>query len=312
MPLSLTSSDAIILLLMLAACGATWVIVAVRWRHGQPVLPYQPRRRVPWRLGDVALLMFVYFIGPALLVQASQSWLHVQVPAPPSPADEKRQINLEHPLERVLQQRPGVSVSEVVMCVLLAVVIAPIAEELLFRLVLQGWLESLERRLRRRAGWWRRLAAGVVPVGLTSLAFAALHIRGAAQLESVSTTVFLLSIQAAAGLLTLAVAVCWLKFAVGATAADFGIVPSKLASDVRLGLLAFPAIIVPVYAINIVLLAARELLQMNVVIDPLPLLLLAVVLGTLYYRTHRILPCIVLHMAFNAVAVIGAFLTPPG
>ena len=313
MPLLLKPSDAILLLLVLlavGACGATWAMVAARWRHRRPVLPYQPRRSVPWRLGDVTLLMLAYFIGPGLLVQASQSLLNVRVPAAPSPVGEKSRIVTEHPLERVLQQSP--SVSAVVMCVLLAVVIAPITEEFLFRLVLQGWLESVERRLRRRVGWLRRLTAGAVPVGLTSLAFAVLHIRGATQPEDVATTALLLSIQAAACTLIVAGAACWLKFAVGATAADFGLVPSKLAFDVRLGLLAFPAIIVPVYAVNAMLLAAQKLLPGDVVVDPIPLLLLAVVLGTLYYRTHRILPGVVLHMAFNAVAVAGAFLSSPG
>ena len=50
---------------------------------------------------------------------------------------------------------------------------------------------------------------------------------------------------------------CWLKFAAGATLADFGIVPRKLAGDVRLGLLAFLAVTPPVYA---VLFAVQELL----------------------------------------------------
>jgi hypothetical protein len=107
-------------------------------------------------------------------------------------------------------------------------------------------------------------------------------------------------------------AACWLKFVAGATATDLGLVPGKVAFDVRLGLLAFPAIVVPVYAVNAMLLAARKFLPGGIVADPIALLPLAIVLGILYYRTHRILPGIVLHMAFNAVAVVAAFLSSPG
>ena len=146
---------------------------------------------------------------------------------------------------------------------------------------------------------------GVVPVALTSLAFAALHIRGAARREDVSATVVLLSVQAVASLATVVVALCWLKFAVGATSRGLGHRAGQAAFRRAAGTAALPAIIVPVYAINDLLLAARRWLHGGVVVDPIPLLLLAAALGILYYRTHRVVPCIVLHMAFNAVAVVA-------
>ena len=44
--------------------------------------------------------------------------------------------------------------------------------------------------------------------------------------------------------------------------------------------------------------------------DPIPLWLLAVGLGLIYQRTHRILPCIVLHMAFNAFGLSMLWFRP--
>jgi len=41
--------------------------------------------------------------------------------------------------------------------------------------------------------------------------------------------------------------------------------------------------------------------------DPIPLFLLALVFGVLYHRTHRIVPSLVLHMAFNATSIILIF-----
>ena len=39
--------------------------------------------------------------------------------------------------------------------------------------------------------------------------------------------------------------------------------------------------------------------------DPIPLFLLALVLGYLYAKTHRILPCIVVHMALNGFSMLS-------
>jgi membrane protease YdiL (CAAX protease family) len=38
-------------------------------------------------------------------------------------------------------------------------------------------------------------------------------------------------------------------------------------------------------------------------LDPIPLLILGVIFGYVYYRTHRLVPCVVAHMAFNALSL---------
>jgi membrane protease YdiL (CAAX protease family) len=38
-------------------------------------------------------------------------------------------------------------------------------------------------------------------------------------------------------------------------------------------------------------------------LDPIPLFVLGLALGYLYQRTHRILPCIVLHALFNGFSL---------
>ena len=66
----------------------------------------------------------------------------------------------------------------VLLCVAAAVVVAPVVEEFLFRLLLQGWLEALERRLAEAdADAAAAPAAGFGPVLLSSLLFAAMHFR---------------------------------------------------------------------------------------------------------------------------------------
>jgi len=58
----------------------------------------------------------------------------------------------------------------------LAVIVMPLFEELLFRVVFQGWLEARERAWRRRSRRLRRVRSGVIPIGLSSLAFGLAHL----------------------------------------------------------------------------------------------------------------------------------------
>jgi len=284
------------------ACVAVWANLVARRRRRQPVLPYQPRRPVPWGIADVVFVMLIYFTLPSLFFQTARGWFDIPIVANVQNA-EAPSLDATHPLARVLLESHDARI--ILLCVVLGVVITPITEELLFRLLLQGWLEALERRVRKRFPLLKRLVAGILPVALVSLMFAALHYRIPEPSVDLSVIVFAIGALAVSSLLTIVLLVCWLKFAAGATLADFGIVPKRLATDVKLGLLAFLAILVPVYAL---MLTTTKLLPKGTVADPIPLLLLAAVLGTLYYRTHRIVPAIVLHMAFNAMGVILAIL----
>jgi membrane protease YdiL (CAAX protease family) len=257
---------------------------------------------VPWGGFDVVLALCLYFVMPAWVIQASRDWFGMNAAAM---VRDGAALETIHPLARVLLESR--SAWAIFACITMAVVIAPITEEILFRLLLQGWLEAVERRLRRRSPGLRRVAAGILSVALSSLLFAALHIRTPSPRRDVDTIVFFLCARAVANLLTVGLTMCWLRFSAGATLADLGIVPRKLAADVKLGMLAYLAVTVPVYAVMI---AMTNLLPPNAVADPVPLLLLAAVLGGLYFRTHRIVPSIVLHMAFNATGVLVALWLP--
>ena len=46
--------------------------------------------------------------------------------------------------------------------------------------------------------------------------------------------------------------------------------------------------------------------------DPIPLFVLAVGLGYLYRQTHRVLPCIVVHMLLNGVSMVVLLLSVYG
>jgi membrane protease YdiL (CAAX protease family) len=82
-----------------------------------------------------------------------------------------------------------------------------------------------------------------------------------------------------------------------------GIVPRNLVHDLRIAAVAFVAVTVPVY---LVMIDVNQLWPQIPVADPIPIFFLALALGFLYYRTHRIVPSLALHMAFNAVGVFMA------
>ncbi len=304
-PLAAFSAEYLILpaaVMFLWASAAVWSATISRWRRRKAAIPYQSRRPVPWGFIEVALLLIAYFAAQSYFVPAARHWMDA---TPPDSTEIVEEIDLDarHPLARVLQESTNLSV--VLMCVALAIVVTPIAEELVFRLLIQGWLEKLERRLRRRFRPLRRLVAGALPVGLVTAMFAALHSRSPMQAE-LSVLIAILAAISASNLTIIVLTTGWLKFISGATLADLGIVPDRLGDDVKLGLLAYLAATPPIYGVAY---AADYLLPKNVVVDPIPLLLLAVALGALYYRTHRIVPSIVLHAAFNATAVVLGLLT---
>lgn len=266
-------------------------------------LAYQPRRPVPWKGIDVALLLIVFLLLPFWVSYAAHTCFHTPTVAATPAADAP--LETIHPLGRMLSE--GRSVWPLLLGVLVAIVLAPISEELVFRLLLQGWLESLERRLRRQLQWPRRIL-DAAPITIVATLFAVIHYRPPMPRRELSTIIYLFNVQAVASLLTIVVVVCWLRFSAKATLADFGFDLRKLPDDFRLGLLAAFPVIVPTYAAMVTTMALFPSLRHNPCIDPLFLLPLAAMLGFLYYRTHRISPSIALHMTFNAVATLVALL----
>jgi membrane protease YdiL (CAAX protease family) len=272
---------------------------------------YQPRRPVPWKGLDVALL-----IGFLLLPFLLSLVMHELSPASnvgtAKPASEKtaepanETLENVHPLGRLLTESR--SVWPLLLGIALAVVITPITEELFFRLLLQGWLESMERRLRRPLRLPRRLL-GAAPIAIVAMLFAAVHRREPNPHLELTTIVQSLGVYAMWSLTNVAALICWLKFSTKATMADFGVDLRKLPGDVGLGFATAFWVLLPIFAARLTVLIVVPPFLQNPWADPIFLLPLAVALGFLYFRTHRIVPSIALHAAFNAVGVLMALMS---
>ena len=285
---------------MLAACAAVWMLIIGRKSQGRPVIAYQPRRQVPWTGLDVLIVfLFALVLIPSFAATACVEVFDLRSASPP-PTAESGSTDVMHPLGRLLLE--GDSLWIVVLAVFAAVVVAPIVEEFLFRVVLQGWLEALETRWRRRVRHLRFLARGSIAVTFASLLFAATHFRRAAPPVPVEELAILIAGFAAARLVALVGAV-WFLWWRGATSADLGFAPRKLLRDVALGLLALLAVAPPVILLQWL---CMEVVPKGVAADPIPLFFLALALGVLCYRTRSIGPAVVLHMSFNALPVLTA------
>lgn len=285
------------------ACLAVWMMVAGRMRRGMAVLPYQPRRGVPWQPIDLLMVLAVYLVAMVVARLLAEVSLGAEVTRPLDMYDVK-EASSEHMLARLLA---GANVWILLLCGLSAVVVAPIVEEFFFRLLLQGWLESRQRRLRPAMPTLRRLVPGAVgPIVLTSFLFARAHFRVEVPMMNVRFVAFMLAGDGLAKLLAMVFAIGLLRVRVGATAVDLGWVPNKFFADVRLGLLAFAGVAAPIYAAQLVL---ALLLPKYLAPDPFVLFFFAIALGTLYYRTHRVVPVIVLHMSLNVTSLAMAWLS---
>ena len=154
----------------------------------------------------------------------------------------------------------------------------------------------------------RGLLRGLVPVLATSLLFASLHYRqGGAKIEPPVIEAILV-LNMVVGLLTVAFGLFLLKSDARATMSDLGLSSETFLCDVRLGVLTFLAMVAPIYLLQGALQCLlNNFLKWNIAADPFTLVLFAFVLGTLYYRTHRIVPSIVLHMCLNVTSIALAF-----
>ncbi len=324
-----------------AASFAMLVRLGRRLRRGEPILPRQPRQPVPWGLGEV-LLVAAGYLGLWVAAHAVDRALFGPLPAAPAgpsaappkasaasqglaprpaasppgaghtldaPERPKQPGDVNHPLIRLIRQRPHWTT--LVGALVVAVLIAPVVEEFLFRLVLQGWLEAMETRVRQYWALGQR-AEGLLPVLLVSAAFAALHYREAEPPAEAEALVREFGCHAMASLAMLVYGLVCLRGLSGATLEDLGIQPAKIGEDIRLGLGAFLTVAAPMYGVQIALsLILPALVSRPIAPDPITLALFAMVLGALYSRTHRIVPAIALHMALNATSVLLAWFSLP-
>lgn len=333
------------------ALGASMLVcsqVIERWRRGRPAIPYQPRRPVPWRFPDVLIVLLVFLISMEFA-----GWAVVAtIPPEARQAAAAQDLDRSTTLHPVAQLAASGNLWMALLAVSMAVLVAPVAEEILFRLLLQGWLESVQQRhfrarpdrLRTERPPFAATAADtpqppapsprpgddadnpfappqsaplaspyssnllrslrrfrLAPAVIVSLVFAMMHFRKGTLPKSQEYLVALMTAQLVQSVLTTLCALAVLRFRAGATAVDLGWSPQHFWPDVRLGLIAFAGLAAPLYLLQFGL---NYLLPSYLAPDPITIFLFTLVLGTLYHRTHRLVPSVTLHMALNGTSML--------
>ena len=210
----------------------------------------------------------------------------------------QEELSEQHQLT-ILMQKAGRYPIIIIVCFLMAVVVAPLSEEFLFRVLLQGGIEATLRREYGLSAWCKR-----IPILVTALIFAAIHIR--APQETIDGHYIDLLFKGfvaniAGSLAAIFILVILLRKLYRIRWSDIGLWDFKrLPRDAAGALLLLLVILLPILIVNYsVTTLAKQLDIPGSVTDPVPLFLLAMVLGTLYFRTRRFVTVFFLHAFFN-------------
>lgn len=208
---------------------------------------------------------------------------------------EKQLEDKSHPLIRLLKRRNW---TDFAMVFYMACILAPLNEELLFRGCLQNWLHGLFARLyiRRRVERWRVSFMSVV---IPALLFALIHFRTDSDAKISLEKLHLLIINGCVALTALPVILLGYLFFIRKLRfrdifGNLQQIPDLFISGAK-----WIWILVVCYALMISVSAILSHFNIDIVVDPIGLLPLALVFGYLYYRTQSILPSIALHFLFN-------------
>ncbi|MBR2695075.1 MAG: CPBP family intramembrane metalloprotease [Thermoguttaceae bacterium] len=205
----------------------------------------------------------------------------------------------EHPLTvLILVSRKIPSYHWILILVFVTgVVTAPLTEELIFRVVLMR-------------GLLRCVPSVVFAVLTQAVLFALIHIRlasGAVSVEQLNRILYgVLSMGIAHIFLSLFI-LFWLRRVSGAAWRELGFRKRGNLGGILKGLLLF-AITWPV------MIAVQQLLRLSlpdVVPDPAPIFILALGLGTLFFRTERFVSNLTMHMALNLLSFCGVLFVAP-
>lgn len=300
------------------------------WKFGFAIFKtkdVERRTPVPWGL-DVAFAMLIVFsiIFPAICSTTIKATFADRLPtfgeetasvatADDEAASEERDLSTQHPVARMFIRAKNTPYFGLVFVVFVAsvVVVAPLTEELVFRVVAQGACERLafgrdrdgddSEADRSRANLGKILLTIVPP----AIVFAILHAGAPEDPENPAlvSQLFRQTLSSlCANILTASFAVVFLAKVFQAKAADFGLKaePSdQTPRSVRRLKEFYRGAVLYFYSMPVVYLAkgAFQLALPECVVDPAPIFVFALWEGFVYYKTHSYPTVVGMHVALN-------------
>ena len=270
------------------------------------LFPPRRQRTVPWGVSVIPIVLVLSLLMPLLAYPLVQ-WVHVDISnANPEVQSLKPEADEElaeqHPLT-ILMQKSGQNPIVFLVCFLTAVIVAPLSEEFLFRVVIQGGIEATLRREFGLTSMARRL-----PILITALFFAAIHFRTEQEIDpsSVDRLFYVMTATMIGNLATVAVVIVIFRNFFRIRRSDIGLWDfRRIGRDAWGAFLLLFVILIPIVIVNYTVQTlaktdgAAQLGISSRMVDPIPLFLFAMLLGTLYYRTRRFASVFFLHALFN-------------
>jgi membrane protease YdiL (CAAX protease family) len=277
--------------------SAVWGLICIQLARRKPLVPYEPRQPAPWRAFDMLMIVLSFFVFTFSAQFAALTFLPAELTKPLA----EGQLATGHGIMPLLSHGGTFGL---LLAALLAIIVAPIIEEFLFRLVLQGGLESMVHRRPGLPGW---LGSGI-PIVLPAILFASLHFRSPSPEYPWQYAAALMIGAVVGAVASLIFSLVWLRVRCGVTLEDLGFVPGRLLGDARIGAMSLLAFIVPVYLVQGAV--ALTLMHFETALDrpmpapdPVAIFLFAIVWGVLYRRTHRLVPSLVAHALLNTLSL---------
>ncbi|MDR1483298.1 MAG: CPBP family intramembrane metalloprotease [Planctomycetaceae bacterium] len=213
-------------------------------------------------------------------------------------ADGARVTAPEHPLIQLLSRDNGfLTLFVTFIC---AVILAPLTEEFLYRGILTGWVAGASNVYFVNKGMSLAMAkflSTAIAVIVPAFYFAMLHF-GNQSGQSVEVLFVVIISVIFSNMITIVVGLFYLVLIRDFTFERLGFWTDNFLYDIFLSFLISVFVIPPILLLTGIL---RNFFP-EVVIDPFPLFLFAIVLGVVFLKTRRLFPCILIHVALNGVS----------
>jgi len=257
-------------------------------------IPDIEKTSVPWTGLDVLLFLALWFATLFVCSAVAGNTAPQTESQRQTAADGESYL---HPIAQLVGQNNN-SPIVLLVALLAAVVIAPLVEEFLFRLLLQGWLEA-------KLTQFQVPCASGVAIATVSFFFAAIH-GGNGVVMDIQVLFYTLVALATANLLIFTSGILYLvrRRSVQITHYLFGtsrFFCPRFFINAGYCLLA----LLLIYGLSAVL--GRAYPTTNT--DPIPILFLSLLLGTLYSKTQNLSYCLLLHACVNGISLMLVWLS---
>jgi len=263
--------------------------------------------KVPWTGLDVLLFLALWFAAQIVCglfsgiagVVAQHADSTALKPAPMLSAEEapEEKKHHGHGVFQVIEQSKK-SPLVFILLFLTIVVAAPLIEEILFRLFLQGWLES-------KLSQFNFPGASGVAIVAVSLFFALLHGGSSSEIHMYTLVVMFITM-IVTSLLIFALGIYYLKEMRNVKIAHSLFGTKKLSRE-QLFVIAGICLLALFFVIG--LSSVLEAFYPDTNTDPIPIFFFSLALGYLYSKTRNLSYCILFHACLNMTSLTYAWFT---